>query len=178
MSNGTDTYQLEAIAADHPLAVEVFVPSIARLRAAAELNAAVLAIRTQMAGEASATQHALRLSWFADSAVDTPFAVQEHVVTEWAALGVACVVLARYSTLRLRAVTVRGDRFDYWVSDGRRDYGLEVSGTISGGLESRHREKVSQLLENPYRVDGFAIAVGFSPPAAICSFHRFGEDRG
>jgi hypothetical protein len=98
MSNGTDAYQLETIADDHPLAVQMFVPfTIARLRPSTEVNEVVLAVRTQMAGEASPTQNALRLSWLAASALHLPFAVQEHVVTEWAALGVACVVLARYT---------------------------------------------------------------------------------
>jgi hypothetical protein len=64
---------------------------------------------------------------------------------------------------------------DYWVTDGQRDYGLEVSGTIEEDIEGRHREKVRQLLANPYRADGYAVAVRFAVPEILFSFHRFGE---
>jgi hypothetical protein len=86
-----------------------------------------------------------------------------------------CVVLAKYTSLRLRAVALQGDRFDYWVTDGQRDYGLEISGTIEEDLEGRHRDKVRQLLANPYRMDGYALAVRFAVPEVLFSFHRFGE---
>ncbi|MBC8874723.1 MAG: hypothetical protein H8E44_35245 [Planctomycetes bacterium] len=39
-----------------------------------------------------------------------------------------------------------GHRFDYWLGDGREDYGLEISGTVTDELEPRHTVKVNQLL--------------------------------
>ncbi|MGH9839395.1 MAG: hypothetical protein ACREEM_11490 [Blastocatellia bacterium] len=94
-------------------------------------------------------------------------------MTEWAACGLACVVLARYTQLRVTQVTGDGDRFDYWVSDGEREYGLEVSGTMTEEMETRHRAKVRQWRENPYEVDGYVIIAGRE---IICSFHRFEEE--
>ena len=108
---------------------------------------------------------------------DQPLGVAEHTVTEWAALGVACVVVALYSGLKIQAVAAQGDRFDYWLSDGRKDYGLEVSGTLAGDLESRHAAKVRQWRANPYGVDGYVVTVSFMAKAVICSFHRHKEKR-
>jgi hypothetical protein len=74
-----------------------------------------------------------------------------------------------------RGVAAEGDRFDYWVDDGQREYGLEVSGTLTDDVEARHRVKVRQLLENPFGVDGFVVVVGLANRRAICSFHRIQE---
>src|SRR5256885_515339 len=76
-------------------------------------------------GSVGDRQEQLRLFWAASSALAQPLGVQERTVTEWAALGLACVVLARYTPLRVSQVAADGDRFDYWVSDGEREYGLE-----------------------------------------------------
>jgi hypothetical protein len=122
-------------------------------------------------------QRTLQVTWSAASLADQPMGVPEHTVTEWAALGVACIMVALYPGLKIQAVTGRGDRFDYWVSDGRKDYGLEVIGTLAGELESRHAAKVQQWRENPYGVDGYVVSVGFRAGSAICSFHRFRESR-
>jgi hypothetical protein len=105
-----------------------------------------------------------------------PLGVPERTITEWAACGVACAVLARYTSMRICAVTGDGDRFDYWVRDGDQEYGLEVSGTITDDLETRLRLKIRQLCTNPYGVDGYVIIVGFSTNEVIFSFHRFAED--
>jgi hypothetical protein len=102
--------------------------------------------------------------------------VSERTITEWAALGLACVVLARYTSVRVQQVAGDGDRFDFWVSDGEREYGLEVSGTITDEVETRHRSKVRQWRENPYGVDGYVIVAGFAEYNIICSFHRFEEE--
>jgi hypothetical protein len=61
------------------------------------------------------------------------------------------------------------------VTDGRRDYGLEISGTIEEDIEGRHRDKVRQLLANPYRIDGYALTARFAVPEVLFSFHRFEE---
>jgi hypothetical protein len=93
-------------------------------------------------------------------------------------LAMACVVLAKYTALRLRAVALLGDHFDYWVTDGQRDYGLEISGTLEESIEGRHREKVRQLLDNPYRIDGYVTTARFAAPEVLFSFHRFEEQAG
>lgn len=81
-----------------------------------------------------------------------------------------------YTGLRVRAVAADGDRFDYWVDDGEREYGLEVSGTTTSDVESRHQAKVRQLRENPYSVDGYVVVAGFATREVILAFHRFEEE--
>jgi hypothetical protein len=59
------------------------------------------------------------------------------------------------------------------VTDGRWQYGLEVSGTMTEELEARHREKIRQLRDNPYGLDGYVMTVGFTPRTVILSFNHF-----
>lgn len=108
--------------------------------------------------------------------IRTIVGVSERTITEWAACGLACVVLARYTQARMFQVTGDGDRFDYWVRDGQREYGLEVSGTLTDELETRHRAKVRQLQDNPYGVAGYVVVAGFTSRAVICSFHQVEEE--
>jgi hypothetical protein len=136
----------------------------------------VLTITLRDVDSAGDRQEQLRLFWALSSAPSQPLGVQERTVTEWAALGLACVVLARYTAIRVSQVAGDGDRFDYWVSDGEREYGLEVSGTMTDEVEARHRVKARQWRENPYRVDGYVIVAGFAGYNIICSFHRFEEE--
>jgi hypothetical protein len=117
----------------------------------------------------------LRLHWSPASAVWQPLAVQDNTVTEWAALGVAFAVVAVYANLRVQSVALEGDRFDYWVTDGESDFGLEVSGTMTEDVIARHREKVRQLRENPYGQDGYVVVVGFATRMVIFSFRHFEE---
>ena len=129
-------------------------------------------------GEPGERTRRLRISWMPTNMPLLPAAVSEKTVTEWAALAVGCCILTMYTELSVQSVTMAGDRFDYWVSDGLREFALEVSGTQSRSIEARHREKVRQLLENPYEVSGLVIVVGFTAMRAICSFHRAGGEKG
>jgi hypothetical protein len=54
-------------------------------------------------------------------------------------------------------------------------YGLEVSGTTTDDVETRHRVKVRQLRDHPYGVDGYVVVVGFATHNVIFSFNRFEE---
>lgn len=173
-----DEYRLEEIARDHRIGAAVFVPfAIVRLSGNTGAAEAALGVRLQDIGEAGEAQRLLHLSWSADRVSAQPLAVQERTVTEWAACGVACAVISFYAGLRVREVAADGDRFDYWVDDGEREYGLEVSGTTTEDLEVRHRAKVRQLRENPYGVDGYVVVVGFTTREVIFSFNRFEEGR-
>lgn len=177
MTIAPDEYRLEDIIRDHPLDVGVFVPfAIARLRGEADATEAMLTVSIRHVGGAGETQRRLRLWWSGDSAPTQPLSVQERAVTEWAACGVACAILAAYTRLRLREVALSGDRFDYWVDEGGQEFGLEVSGTVTDEVEARHRVKVRQLRDNPYGVDGYVIVVGFATGEVIFSFQRFQEE--
>ena len=107
---------------------------------------------------------------------DTPFIasppVQESVMTEWAACGIACAVLPFYTELQLMKVTESGDRFDYWVGNGHQLYGLEVSGILHGSLTRRRHVKTRQLLDNPFNIDGYVCVVHFGEQSVDLSFHQ------
>ncbi len=102
---------------------------------------------------------------------NSPPAISDSTMTEFAACGVACALVAKFTGLRLSHVSRRGERFDYWLREGDTEFGLEVSGTISQDLERRHAEKAAQLLDNPFGLDGYVCVVSFEKREAILSFH-------
>ena len=119
----------------------------------------------------------LDLYWAAATVPEKPPPVPQCHITEWAACGIACVVAHLYGDLQVASITGDGDRFDYWVTEGRYQFGLEVSGTVSEDLAARHRLKAKQLLGNPFGVDGYVVAVDFAARRVIFSFHRYQESR-
>jgi hypothetical protein len=172
----SDEFNLEAITQLHGIATATFIPfAVARLCQNTGDTRATLRVRLRGIVGQVETQQRLRLSWSAESAAAQPLGVQENTIAEWAALGVACAIVWLCGGLRLRAVASPGDCFDFWATDGERHYGVEVSGTMSEELDVRHREKVRQLRENPYGVDGYVIAVSFPARTAMFSFNRFAE---
>ncbi len=117
----------------------------------------------------------LLLTWETDTPTITSPPVQDAVITEWAACGIACAVLPFYTQLRFVKVTESGDRFDYWVGDGKQLYGLEVSGILDGGIVRRQRMKTRQLLANPFGVGGYVCIVHFGQQSVDLSFHVPGK---
>jgi hypothetical protein len=98
--------------------------------------------------------------------------VQERVLTEWAALGLTCVLLPELLGVRIVSVAVEGERFDYRVSDGVTEWGLEISGTMTedeGELRERLRLKIRQLHDNPYGILGYVVVLAFVRREALIS---------
>jgi len=172
-----DAYRLEDIDQTHRIGAALFVPfTILRLRGETEETGAILTVELRHIGDDSQTQRTLHLAWSPESVPTQPLGIPERVITEWAACGIACVTVALYTELIVREVAANGERFDYWVDDGQYEYGLEVSGTVGGDLETRHRAKVRQLCDNPYGVDGYVVVVSFATRYVIMSFHRCQEE--
>lgn len=173
-----ETYRLEGIDQTHHIGAALFVPfTIQRFQGETESTETTLTVELRNIGNGSQTQRTLHLSWSPDSMPTSSLGVPERAITEWAACGVACVVVALYAGLTVREVAADGDRFDYWVDDGRYEYGLEVSGTLGVDVETRHRAKVRQLCDNPYGVDGYVVVVSFATRHVIMSFNRCLESR-
>ncbi len=171
-----DSFRLETIGELHALATHLFVPfAVARLQESPEATETVLTIELRDIREGATEEHQLRIFWDRESIPRLPLGLQDNPITEWGALGVACVVLWHFAGIRLHAVAAEGDRFDYWGLQGEQEFGLEISGTTTANLEARHREKVQQLLENPYGSDGYVVVVGFAARRVIFSFHHFDE---
>jgi hypothetical protein len=168
-----DSFRLETIGELHAVSTSPFVPFVvARLQSTPDDTEAILTVELRDVRE-TAGEHTIRFHWDRESIPRLPLAIQDNPLTEWAALGVACVVLWHFAGIRLHAVAAEGDRVDYWCLDGTQEFVLEVSGTTTDNLEARHREKVRQLLDNPHGADGYVIVVGFATRRVLFSFHRF-----
>ena len=94
--------------------------------------------------------------------------------TEWGALGVACALIPALLGWRVLSVALEDERFDYRIGNDTGEWGFEVSGTFSESMDDlreRHRQKIRQLRENPARLSGYVVVVGFTLREVLISFH-------
>jgi hypothetical protein len=97
---------------------------------------------------------------------------QDAVLTEFAALGLACILVAERLRMEISEVTRRGEKVDYWLGD--RDLLLEVSGAQVCDLEALCEKKAQeQLLRNPFGRSGFVCVVDFSTRRARLWFYPY-----
>ncbi len=97
---------------------------------------------------------------------------QEPVLTEYAALGLACILVHCRPGLEITEVTRRGDKVDYWLGD--RELLLEVSGAQQCDLDALCRKKAEeQLLQNPFERDGYVCVTDFSTQQVRLWFYSF-----
>jgi hypothetical protein len=94
---------------------------------------------------------------------------QDPVLSEHAACGLACILVAERAGLEITEVTMRGDRADYWI--GAREMMLEISGHQNGKLEALLAEKKDQLLKNPFGSDGYVCVVIFADCLACLRYY-------
>jgi hypothetical protein len=87
------------------------------------------------------TEQSLTLSWagLKEDFDQTVRTYQEPVITEFATLGLACMLVAERARFQITEVTRRGEKADYWLDDKRLL--LEVSGQQSGNLDDLCSEK-------------------------------------
>ena len=150
-----------------------FLPfTIYRLQQYTASSQLLLTVTLEQIHTTSTISRRLLLHWEENSPQLSLPPVQDTVITEWAACGIACAVLPFYTGLQLVKVTESGDRFDYWVGDGQQLYGLEISGILHGRLEPRQRMKARQLLDNPFGIGGYVCIVQFDQQRVNLSFHR------
>lgn len=163
--------QLEETLRLHAIDASIFAPFvIARLRSDSEETHREIVVHLQEMSSPEERSINVSLQWEASSAFTLPVAVQERVLTEWAALGVACVLLPALCGVPIVSVAAEGERFDYRVSDGGIEWGLEISGTMTeeaGELRERLRLKIRQLNDNPYGMMGYVVVVGFVRQEAL-----------
>jgi hypothetical protein len=149
----------------HAIDATIFIPFvIERLSSESGNHSAELWVRLKMESAREERTVRVRVLWDAQSGFTLPAAVQERVLTEWAALGVACALLPALTGMRVLSVALEGERFDYRVGNGVTEWGLEVSGTLTedeGELRERLRLKIRQLHDNPFDMMGYVVVVGF-----------------
>jgi len=128
-------------------------------------------VKLQEIAQQTSNQRRLELRWRKESETLSFPPIQTSVITEWAAYGMACVIVPLYTGLQIAQVTQIGERFDFWVRKDGEKFGLEVSGTLEGNLEQRQRVKQRQLLRNRNQVGGYVSVTSFQERRTILSFH-------
>lgn len=164
-------HQIEALLAKSAIEASLFLPfTIYRLRPYAIERQVRLTVSLYESENKVPQIHNLQLTWYpsSDTLVKSP--VQTHIVTEWAACGIALALVPLYLPYRVLEVAQSGERFDYWLGETVREVGLEISGTIYGDLVSRTQIKQQQLKRNPYKIAGYVCVVGFERQEVRLSF--------
>jgi hypothetical protein len=96
---------------------------------------------------------------------------QVPIITEFATLGIACLVTQHRVGASITEVTRRGEKADYWIGD--KEFLLEVSGQQSGNLQVLHEEKAKQLLANPFGKSGYVCVADYSGSRVEYWFHEY-----
>jgi hypothetical protein len=95
---------------------------------------------------------------------------QEYRLTEYSALGLACILVDRRASLEITEVTRLGQKTDYWL--GKRELMLEVSGQQSGSLDYLCSEKAQAVKTNPFQKDGYVCVVDYETAMARLWFFK------
>ena len=123
-------------------------------------------------GEEEPVEGTLSLSWVGlkedfEQVVKT---YQDPVITEYATLGLASILVSESAGLEITEVTRRGEKADYWLGD--KQLLLEVSGQQSGDLDDLCSQKAAQLRENPFRKPGFVCVANYDQRSARLWFYE------
>ena len=115
---------------------------------------------------AGAEHFRLQVSWtetIAEKAERLRATMPATEIVELASVALAFVLTRRVLGLRELTVTNRGEAADYRAPTVSRV--LEISGTETlAEMGRRHREKVDQVLRNPFSWDAYVIVCGFATP--------------
>jgi hypothetical protein len=125
------------------------------------------------------TRFTLEVSWSEETernAERLRATIQTKPIVEMAASALAFVLTPHIVNLGQLDVMNYGDRADYRSLDMQSV--LEISGTETPSeLARRHREKISQALENPFGFDAYIVVCAFSKTGHQIrfSYHRWEE---
>jgi hypothetical protein len=106
----------------------------------------------------------LRIAWGESTAVSAArvwLTEQPKPIVERAAVAVAALLFSHLIPDGQMRVAEEGQRTDYWLPCLRS--ALEISGTEqSRELPRRHRQKIAQMLANPWQWNGYVFVCCFS----------------
>lgn len=125
-----------------------------------------------LAGE---SRFLLRVAWTPETALTAArvwLTEQPKPIIERAAVALAALAFAHLIPNGQMRVTDEGERADYWLP--KMGYALEISGTErSRELPRRCREKMAQMLANPWQKAGFVFVCCFGAEDRLIrwSFH-------
>lgn len=172
-----DTYNLENLQKDNRIDASMFLPFlITRLQPhATETQTAHLTVQLINIEGNSPASRSLQVQWTEKHVPILHATFQSKTITEFAACGMACIVIPLYTRKKVLRVAQVGDSFDYWVGDEEAELALEVSGTLEGNLAHLQTEKQRQLRRNPYGVDGFISLTRFTSGESLLAFYPYME---
>jgi len=104
----------------HPIGATIFEPFVASgLGGTPDTGTQTteFTVTLENIGTERTRTHRLKLQWHGANALPQPYPIQEYVITEWAACGIACAVLWHYTGWRVLTTARTGEGFDYWVGD-------------------------------------------------------------
>ncbi|MCI0489336.1 MAG: hypothetical protein L0229_22315 [Blastocatellia bacterium] len=122
------------------------------------------------------TSFLVKVSWTGHTMLKAQrvlYTEQSKPIIERAAVALAALLFAKLVPDGQMRVTRQGDRADYWLPP--LQCALEVSGTTTPReLTRRHRIKVSQVLSNPLRWNGYVVVCCFAASRRIIrwSYHE------
>lgn len=171
------SYDLDHLPSDHP---NLYAPEVQTWASCIAISGGVVARATATlefrarAGltRGRATRDSLALVAASHSTVASNASLVATVpasqVSERAGLGVAAAAMAVTAGLRIREVTLRGDKGDFWLEDssGVPRGMCEMSATTTRPIEDLYRQKRSQILENATVRESYTAVVRFHPNAA------------
>jgi len=98
---------------------------------------------------------------------------QLPVITEFATLGLCCILLTNNLGLEITEVTRRSEKADYWLGD--KEELIEISGQLCGSLSHLCNVKSIQLLSNPYRKSGYVCVANYVDAKSRLWYYHFDE---
>lgn len=173
----TYSYDLDHLTSDHPnlyaREVETWASCVAISACVVARATATLEFRTRPGitrGRATRDSLALVAASHSTAASNASLAVTVPAsqVSERAGLGVAAAAMAVIAGLRIREVTLRGDKGDFWLEDGLGvPRGMcEMSATTTKSIEEIYRQKRTQILKNSTVPESYTAVTRFNPNAA------------
>jgi hypothetical protein len=179
MAKGTAQRDIARLHEGHPRirAEDWRSPLVARLIGSNDYRDGSESVLSDFLDEAAdRREFGLVLSWegLSDDFTRCLATYQEIRITEFAALGLCCVLLSEATNHEITEVTRRGEKADYWLGD--KEMLVEVSGQTSGDLDALREEKQQQLLENPHNRSGFVCVCNFQSRRAYLWFYSPDEE--
>lgn len=99
---------------------------------------------------------------------------QDPVITEFASLALACILVHDRAKMQITEVTRRGEKVDYWLGD--RELLIEIAGREDGDIDELCTRKANdQLLKNPMERDGYVCVAQYKTGSAKLWFFAFPE---
>ena len=98
---------------------------------------------------------------------------QAPIITEFATLGLACILLSFNLNMEITEVTRRGEKADYWIGD--KEALVEISGQQNGNITNLCDQKADQLRSNPFKKPGYVCVATYEDATSRLWYYAIPE---